>query len=181
MWETLIAVLVGVAIALLPQLLIECLKSNKENIRRKHELISRGRAKAYLITQILKRLAMYKVHKQYYARASKLIADVGGKEDAYKKHYEKGQEQRETELLLNNIISDYIQIATEYAVLRKNLDDFNRAFQNIFNYKHPKPSKFENCKTEQELVAELQEEETKMNESYMDFLGIIELIQGLMK
>lgn len=179
-WDTLTPLLIGAGLTIVTQLLIEFWKSNKETNQKKQELISRGRAKTYLIAQILKDLAMYKVHKQYYIRAYKLSTDTVDKEDSFKKHYEKGQEQRHTEAKLDECIAEYFQLVTEYIILVGKKDHFKEHFQQIFQYTHPKSSKFENCFTDQELIAGLEEEEKRLNEQYVTLRNIFESIQTAM-
>ena len=65
-WDILIPLLIGAGLTLGTQFAIEFWKTKKEKEQKRQELISKGRAKTYLIAQILKDLAMYKVHKQYY-------------------------------------------------------------------------------------------------------------------
>lgn len=180
-WDTLIPLLIGAGLTLLTQFFIELWKSSKEDKQKKQELISRGRAKTYLIAQILKDLAMYKVHKQYYIRAYKIAEDPSDQEDSYKKHYEKGQEQRVTESKLDDSIADYFQLVTEYIILTKKKDHFHDHFQSIFNYTHPKASTFENCNTENELVSVLESEEKRLNEEYVKLREVFESIQTSMK
>lgn len=177
MWTTLIPLLIGAALTLLTQLLIELYKTNKEKAAKKQELISKGRARMYLIAQILKDLSMYKVHKQYYLRGYAITTDAAEKEDSFKKHYEKGQEQRNTETRLDDNISEYFQIVSEYIIISKNKDDFQQLFDSIFHYTHPKSYKFADCNTEAELVKGLEKEELRLNEEYKKFFQIFETIQ----
>ncbi len=177
-WDTLIPLLIGAALTLIAQFSIEYWKTNKENENKKRELISKGRARTYLIAQVLKDLAMYKVHKQYYARASQIENDGN---DSFKKHYEKGQQQRETEVRLDDNIAEYFQIVTEYSIVTKNFDHFQQHFGDIFNYVHPKSSKFTDCDTEQKLVEGLKNEEAKLNSEYKKLIHIFEKIQSQMK
>lgn len=177
-WDTLIPLLIGAGLTLLAQFVIEYWKTDKEKEVKKRELISKGRARTYLIAQVLKDLAMYKVHKQYYARAAAIEADGS---DSFKKHYEKGQQQRETEVRLDDNIAEYFQLVTEYSIVTKNHDHFKQYFGEVFNYVHPKSSKFSDCNTEQELVAGLQNEETRLNSEYKTLIDLFEKIQSEMK
>ena len=186
LWGILIPLLIGAGLTLLTQFVLEHFRTTKEKVRRKQELISKGRAKTYLIAQILKDLAMYKVHKQYYYRAAKLLESTGpDPEEEIKstmnKHYEKGQEQRETESKLDDNIAEYFEMVTEYAILNGNIDEFNDQFQSIFNYEHPKSSKLTEFTDLNELVTGLQEEETRLQEEYKKLSGLFENIQTSMK
>ncbi|MBS7254865.1 hypothetical protein [Flavobacterium branchiicola] len=176
-WNIIGPLLIGSALTLVTQLLIDSWKNRKEKVINQQKLISRGRAKTYLIVQILKDLAMYKVHKQYYLRAYQ----IGNDEDDFKKHYEKGQQQRETETKLDDNIAEYFQIVTEYAILTKNIDHFQEHFQDIFNFHHAKSSKFTNCQTLTQLTAELETEEINLNNKYLKLIEILEKIQKAMK
>jgi len=147
--------------------------------------VSRGRAKTYLIAQILKDLAMYKVHKQYYYRAAELLEYTGPDpeekiESAMQKHYEKGQEQRETETKLDDNIAEYFELVTEYAIQTKNIDRFHEQFQKIFHYKHPKSSKFIDVQTFEDLVIELENEESRLCDEYKKLADEFEDIQSAM-
>lgn len=179
-WDTLTPLLIGAGFTLATQLLVELWKSHKDIKRKKQELISKGRAKTYLIAQILKDLAMYKGHKQYYIRASQISATKEQKDDSYKKHYEKGQEQRVTETKLDDSIAEYFQLVTEYTIITGNKDHFQEHFEKVFEYDHPKASKFQNCNTINELVDELGNEESRLNNEYAIFRRIFEDIQAAM-
>ncbi|MEI3802726.1 MULTISPECIES: hypothetical protein [unclassified Chitinophaga] len=179
-WDTIIPLLIGAGLALLTQFSIECWKSRRERKKEKQNLISKGWAKTYLISQILKDISMYKVHKQYYLRASILANETTEKEDSFKKHYEKGQEQRLAELRLDDNIAEYFQLVTEYTILTGNTDHFKSYFQSIFNYVHPKSSKFQQCNSEDELVKELNNEEERLNNKYEEFRSIFDTIQSEM-
>jgi hypothetical protein len=176
-WDILFPLLIGAGLTLGTQFAIELWKTDKEKKSKKHELISRGRAKTYLIIQLLKDLAMYKVHKQYYIRAFQIDND----EDSFKKHYEKGQQQRETEAKLDDTIADYFQLVTEYAILTKNHDHFQQHFEKIFHFVHPKSSKFTDYTTTTELVPALEKEEARLNEEYRKLTAIFETIQTSMR
>jgi hypothetical protein len=180
-WDTIIPLLIGAGLALLAQFSIEWWKSKKERKKEKQNLISKGRAKTYLISQILKDIAMYKVHKQYYLRASCLTNEAADKADSFKKHYDKGQEQRLAELRLDDNIAEYFQIIMEYTILTGNTDHFKSHFQRIFNYAHPKSSKFQKCNSVDELINELNSEEELLNNKYDEFRNIFETIQSEME
>jgi hypothetical protein len=180
MWDTLTPLLIGAGLTLLTQFLIEIWKSKKEKKLKIQELTSKAQAKVYLISQLIKDLAMYKTHKQYYYRAFTLEIDLKAKDDFYKKHYEKGQEQRMTEAKLDENIAEYFQLVTEYMIVAKNQDDFNDKFKKIFNYEHPKSSKFTDKNTITELVPALDIEEKRLNTEYKGFRSIFESIQQSM-
>ncbi|HMG82244.1 MAG TPA: hypothetical protein VK559_04345 [Ferruginibacter sp.] len=180
MWVTLIPLLIGAALTLIIQLLIEIYKSSKLRESKRQVLISKAKAKTYLIAQTLKDLAMYKVHKQYYIRSFQITKDPIEKEDSFKKQYEKGQEQRSTEMKLDDNIAEYFQIITEYIIVTKNKKNFQQFFDTIFHYQYPKSSKFDNCHTSEELIAELDIQERSLNEKYKVFLNSFESIQSLM-
>ncbi|HET9057466.1 MAG TPA: hypothetical protein VFN30_11540 [Chitinophagaceae bacterium] len=180
MWTTLIPLLIGAGLTLLSTFLIERWKTSKEKEVKKQQLVSRGRAKIYLLTQVLKDLAMYKVHKQYYLRASQLEQN-SDKEDSFKKHYEKGQEQRVAEAKLDDNIAEYFELVTEYSILTKNVDHFHQHFQDIFNFEHPKSTNFAGINSLNALVEGLKNEEKRLNEEYKKLTTILERIQTAMK
>ncbi|MFN8333487.1 MAG: hypothetical protein U0U09_00075 [Cyclobacteriaceae bacterium] len=178
MWTILGPLLIGAALTILTQLLIELYKARVEKKKKILQLISKGRAKTYLIAQLLKDLAMYKVHKQYYWRAYEVATEAGEKDDSMKKHYEKGQEQRMTESKLDENIADYFETVTEYSVLAGELHHFSDAFEKIYHYVHPKSSKLTECTTASELVAGLEQEEKRLNGEYKEFFRLFERIQN---
>lgn len=180
MWATLIPLLIGAGLTLLSTFLVEQWKTSKEKEVKKQQLVSRGRAKTYLLTQVLKDLAMYKVHKQYYLRASQLEQN-SDKEASFKKHYEKGQEQRVAEAKLDDNIAEYFELVTEYSILTKTVDHFHQHFQDIFNFEHPKSTNFADIKSLNDLVEGLKNEEKKLNEEYKKLTTILERIQTAMK
>lgn len=180
MWTTLIPLLIGAGLTLLSTFLVEQWKSSKEKEIKKQQLVSRGRAKTYLLTQVLKDLAMYKVHKQYYLRGSQLEQGAD-KDDSFKKHYEKGQEQRVAEAKLDDNIAEYFELVTEYSILTKNVEHFHQHFQDIFNFEHPKSTNFAAINSLNELVEGLKNEERRLNEEYKKMTTILERIQTAMK
>lgn len=176
-WNTLIPVLVGSFLTLIVQSILEKSRNKKEEEQRKRELISEGQAKIYLIAQILKDLAMYKVHKQYYIKAHK----INGSEDSFKKHYEKGQEQRKTEMKLDEKIAGYFKLVSEYDSLTNSEDITPKQLKKIFEYQHPVATKFEKCETLDDLVEELKQDEKRLNKEYERFFDIFQDIQSKMK
>lgn len=181
-WETLGVLLIGAALTFLAQWSIEGWKSRKDRKRLTRELISKGKAKVYLITQTLKELAMYKAHKQYYIKAFELSTNERDKADLYSKHYTKGQEQRQTETKLSELISDYFQIVTEYKVItNQDKNKFENFFDQIINFQHPKPLKYEEVSSTKELVEKLTNEENRLNTEFDKLKIVFDKIQNLMK
>jgi hypothetical protein len=180
-WETLVPLLIGAALTFLAQWSIEWWKSRKDRKIFIRGLISKGKSKVYLISQILRELAMYKAHKQYYISAIDLSHKEEDIDDFYKKHYEKGQEQRQTETKLSEHISDYFQIITEYVVITKQVDKFENYFEQITNFKHPKPLRFEGVSNSKELEEKLTIEENRLNSEFDILRTIFNEIQNSMK
>ena len=177
-WDILIPFLIGAGLTLFTQFSIELWKFWKERNQKKQELISKGLAKMYVILQAIRHLAMYKNHKQYYYRAHEMnTADI----DSFNKHYDKGQEQRDTEIRLAENIAEYFQLATEYAILTKSKNYFQKEFETVIYYKHPQASNFKDCTTEAELDEKRRTDEARLNEEYKKFFAIFEGIQKLMK
>lgn len=180
MWNTLIPLLIGAGLTLFSQYFIEEWKQRREIKTLKRDLISKGKAKTYIIWETLKILAMYQVHKNYYYRAHEMTNNGKKKEedtDSYKKHYEKGQERRQTKLELDKNISEYFEIVTKYALLTQN-NELAKSFEDILNYKYPKAKKFSNCNSEEELIIEASAEEQKLVKAYKDFYKLFEDIQN---
>ncbi|PXY44292.1 hypothetical protein [Flavobacterium hydrophilum] len=182
-WNVLIPLLIGAGLTLLTQFLIELWKSKKESKLKKQELISKAKAKTYLIAQIIKDLAMFKTQKQYYIRAYRLAKqrnDTEEYKDNYQKHYDKANNLRSVETKLDESIAEYIQIVSEYIILTKSKENFEEYFQFLFNYNHPKALKFENCNNEDELIAEHSIEEKRLNGEYLNLNQALHNIQDLM-
>lgn len=176
----LIPLLIGSVLTLFTTIFLEHMKIKKENNIRKRQLISGCRARTYLITQILRELAMYKVHKQYYRRASQLEQSPD-KEDSFKKHYKKGQEQRMTETKLAENVANYFELVSEYSILTKNVDRFYEHFEKIYHFEHPKSTNFAIINSLDELEKGLETEEKRLNEKYKEFTSILEAIQKEMR
>ena len=183
-WNVLIPLLIGAGLTLLTQFLIEFWKSKKQNKLKKQELISKGKAKTFLLAQIIKDIAMYKTQKQYYVRAYRLAKKENKEEDYldnYQKHYDKANGQRAVEVKLDETIAEYIQIVSEFIILTNSKENFDLYFQSLYEYQHPKASRFENCNTEEELIAEHSVEEARLNTQYSSLNEIFQKIQNLMK
>jgi len=180
MWSTLIPLLIGAVLTLAVQILIEVYKTWKGNKKDKQALISRGRAKTYLIAQILKDLALYMAHKEFYNRYESLDHNPIHKADCNKKRYEKGQEQRLARAKLDENIAEYFQIVTEYAILMHRVQCFDDLFKKIYSYKHPTVPDFNKYSTLQELQKATYEAEDKLNAEYQIFNNSFESIQELM-
>ena len=180
-WDTVIGILIGATLTFLAQWSIEAWKSRKERKSLTRELISKGKAKVYLISQTLKELAMYKAHRSYYVSAIELGGTKAEVDDFYNKHYEKGQEQRQTETKLSELISDYFQIVTEYQVITKQDNKFENYFDRIISFDHPKARKFQNVKNAGDLESKLNEEESRLNTEFDKLKFIFNSIQKLME
>lgn len=174
-------IVVGALLSMVIQIVIESCKTKKEKETRRIELIAKGRAKIYLIAQIISDLAMYKVHKQYYARLSDIATDTNERDKYYERHYEKGEQQRATEVKFDENVAEYFQLVTEYSVMSKNQDSFNKYFNNIYEYVHPKSKKFEDVNDCRVLMDALMYEEKKLISDYKILLKLFELIQNEMK
>lgn len=184
MWDVLIPLLIGAGLTLLTQFLIELWKSNKDSKNKKQELISKAKAKTYLIAQIIKDLAMFKTQKQYYIRAYKLAKQRNETEeykDSFQKHYDKANDQRTVEGKLDENIAEYFQILTEYINITKSKENFEPLFHAIFNYDHPKASKFEDCNNDAELVTQHSVVEARLNSEYSTLNQLFLDTQNLMK
>jgi hypothetical protein len=180
-WDTLIGILIGATLTFLAQWSIELWKSRKDRKRLKRELISKGKAKVYLISQTLKELAMYKAHKQYYLSAIELSQKKEEIDDFYNKHYQKGQEQRQTEIKLSEHISDFFQIVAEYQVITRKGNKFENYLDRIIQYEHPKPLEFDKVSNPKELEEKHSAEEKRLNLEFDNLRTIFNDIQILMK
>lgn len=179
-WRILIPLLIGAALTFLAQWSIERLRSSKERNLKKEELISKGKAKEYLISQILKELAMYKALKQYYAAAMSLSIMKEDVNDAHRKHYEKGQELRVTESKLTEAIAEYFQIISEYEIITKRRDCFKNYLDEIVAFKHPKSYEYDGFSNSHDLKSFHDKEENRLNGEYNKLRNILSQIQRLM-
>lgn len=151
----LIGLIIGAILTLGTQRILEGWKSKKERQRRMLSLISKGEAKVYLISQILKEISMYKAHKQYYLLSMRIPGiTTPSIERSHEKHYEKGQEQRQTETKLSEQIAEYFEIVNEFQLIEKQPGFFKSLFQKFINRFKSKDafSLFENKKGEFDLL-----------------------------
>jgi hypothetical protein len=65
--------------------------------------------------------------------------------------------------------------------LTKNKDHFNKHFQGIFNFEHPKSSNFADIESLDKLVNRLKQEEKRLNDEYKKLSEILEEIQVSMR
>ena len=172
-WKTLIPLIIGAVLTLLIQFLLERNKTKRETRSKKIQLLAKARAKTYLISQILKDLSMYKAHKQYYRRGAELsvTSDKTDSDDSWKKHYEKGQEARETEGELDIAISEFIEIIYEYLATVKATKKYETEFNLVYEFKHPISSKFNECNNSSDLVTALGKEEIRLYGEYQKLIG----------
>jgi len=179
-WKTLLPLLIGAFLTLSIQLALDLRKEQKDNKLKIKALISKANGYNYLINQVLKDLAMYKVHKQYYRRASIIDKTKKDRKDSFKKHYVKGEQQRKTEAHLDQKISEYLEIVTEYAILKDNLEEFENDFNNVRQFSHPISSKFESVKKPDKLEGELKKEEKRLREEFEKLFEYFSAIQTKM-
>lgn len=175
-WDTMIPLLVGALITISVQLILSYITSSKEKSKRQEYLVSASKAKIYLISQILKDLAMYKVHKQYYLRAYQIDKSD---EDAFNKHYEKGQEARSTKAKLDVVITEFLEMISEALDSKKKLKESESNFNKVFDYEHPKSSNFKEINSGELLPDALKKEEQRLNKEYEKFKELFDNLHSL--
>ena len=179
-WDVMIPLLIGAALTLITQYVIFLIGNRKERDIIKFQLISKAKGKVFLIAQIIKDLAMHKVHKKYFYRAHELKLAY---DEPYKRHYEKGDEQRTTESKLDEELTKYFEIVSEY-ISRfriKSKKEFDELFTRISNYVHPVSSALKDCKNKEELIKGLKNEEARLNTEYKELNSLIISLQELMR
>ncbi|GAB5527402.1 MAG: hypothetical protein Roseis2KO_52740 [Roseivirga sp.] len=132
----------------------------------------------FLIKTILKDLSMYKVHKQYYLRAADLLEFTGPdpEEDiksSMRKHYEKGQEARQTEEKLDHALQALFKTMFQLSRLKNKTLDKDLMSQ-LVDFEHPKSDKFKEIASLDELPKALEREEKRMIDDYSVFNNLVE-------
>ncbi len=171
--KDIVFLIIGSGLTLIIQFLLSLMQSSKETDQKRKELIAQSYAKKYLIFQLLKDLVMYKVHKEYYFRAYKLNGDV----EDHKKHYEKGQEQRDLEYKIDIEIAQYLEVITALNIILKEPSKTNEYIKILDNYEHPKASNFVNILDVETLQEALIIEEKRINSGYDELRKILSNFQ----
>lgn len=153
-------------------------KNKRENQLLILELEASIFSQKFLISNILKDLSMYKVHKQYYYRAAELLETTGPDPEeeiksAMKKHYEKGQEARQTEEKLDHALESIFKTVFQLSNLKKQplKKDLMRQ---IVEFSHPKSDKFKTIESSDELPIALEKEEHRLIKEYSSLNAMIE-------
>ena len=114
----LIAATIGALAALSSQLLIFILTRRKEKENLKKELIAEERRISYLLSEYYKELVMFKVHKQYYYKASELLMQNSLEEEKqYLKSTASNQKAIEALTKIRVTMSEYIKTLTHFTNL----------------------------------------------------------------
>ena len=169
-----LTVALGAGLTLLIQWAIEGKKNRRSDEVSKRQLISKAKAKIFLISRLLNTLAMYRVHKQYYRRTAELTQDKKDAEGDWEKHYEKGQETRETEAKFDTAISEFIEIVMEYMQLSKSKNDIEPEVKTIYDYSFEKASDFNQCKTISECITTNRQDEIRLRDEYKKYLKVLD-------
>jgi hypothetical protein len=164
----------GAGLTLLIQWTIERKRNKRSDEVSKRQLISKAKAKTFLVSRLLNTLAMYRVHKQYYRRVAELEQDKEECKSAWDKHYAKGQETRETESKFDSAIAEYIEIVIEYMQLSRSKNDIEQELKVIYDYAFEKASDFNQCKTITECVFENRKDEVRLRDVYKKYLTVLD-------
>ncbi len=160
----------GAGLTLLIQWLIEGKKNRRADEVIKRQLLAKAKAKIFFISRLLSSLAMYRVHKQYYYRLAEVITEKEKSDLCWNRHYEKGQETRETESKFYSANSEYIEVIIEYLHLSESKKDIEPELKIINEYNFEKASNFEECKSTSECVAEMRIDEDRLRIEYKKYL-----------
>jgi len=110
-----IAIVVGAAISLIPQIIMYIVTNWREKKRKLKELVSEASSQSYLLTEYYKELVMHKVHKQYWLKCSDFPP---GDKESHARHFESSEKVRETEDKIRVKMSEYIRAIRLFEALQ---------------------------------------------------------------
>jgi hypothetical protein len=162
-----IAALIGVLAALIPQIFIFMLNRNKDKNNLINEIIADERRLSLLLSEYYKELVMHKVHKKYWYRTSEIHnRDAEDSKDSHNRHFLSNQRSFKTMEKIRITMSDYFKIVTKYIILTKKDNIIAQTLQDIRTFTPRKASDFNNIKNYDELFIEAANEETNLNLVY---------------
>lgn len=184
-WKTLFSLFVGSILTLLSQYCFDKRKEKKEKREKKDLLSSKIGKNVFLIGGTINTLAMYKVHKQYYKRAFQ-IEDASNDpeqkkhaDDSFNKHYEKGQEQRNIEQKLDELIAELYELSMHYCYSfnKKEKDTITRNFEVLMAHYHTKSSTFEDINDLSLLAEKAIKEEKELKKRYQELNALVKEVE----
>ena len=180
-WDTLIPLLIGALLALIPQIIFWYLNKSKERSKLKLEIKADLNRLEHLLCDHYRELAMHKAHKPYwYAQFERSEREEN--EDETKKfysfHIESGNKVRATEIKISSTFSEFYG----FVIKLQHLTDFDEKIKESVNeyyeFKPTKPNSIDS--TLEDLPAEENKEEQRIRENYKGFTNPIKNIVELL-
>lgn len=180
-WDTLIPLLIGALLALIPQIIFWFLNKSKEKSKQKLEIQADLNRLEHLLCDHYRELAMYKAHKPYWYAQFERSEREGNDEETekfYALHIESGNKVRATEIKISSTFSEFYGLAIKLQLLTV-FDEKIKGFINeYYEFKPTKPNTIDS--TKDNLPAEEIIEEKRLLDNYVGFTNPIKIIVELL-
>lgn len=182
-WDTLIPLLIGALLAIVPQIIFWFLNKSKEKSKLKLEIKADLNRLEHLLCDHYRELAMHKAHKPYwYAQFERSEREKNEEETKkfYSFHIESGNKVRATEIKISSTFSEFYGLVIKL----QHLTGFDKKIKNLISeyneFKPIKPNSIDS--TIDNLPAEENKEENRLRENYKGFTKPIkEIVKKLNK
>ncbi len=180
-WDTLIPLLIGALLALIPQIIFWFLNKVKEKSKQKLEIQANLNRLEHLLCDHYRELAMHKAHKPYwYAQFERSEREDNEEETKkfYAFHIESGNKVRATEIKISNTFSEFYGLVIKFQHLTDFDDKIKGLINEYYEFQPTKPNSIDS--TRDDLPKEENIEEKRLRENYVGFTNpvkeIVELI-----
>lgn len=177
MWDTLIPLLIGAFLALIPQILFWFLNKWKEKAKIKLDIKADLNRLEHLLCDHYRELAMHKAHKPYwYAQFERSKREENEEETKkfYIFHIESGNKVRETEIKISSTFSEFYGQVIKLQHLTDFDSNIKELIEEYYQFKPVKPNSINS--TISNLPAEENMEERRLLKNYQGFTKPIKKI-----
>lgn len=176
-WDTLIPLLIGALLALIPQIIFWFLNNSKEKSKLKLEIKANLNRLEHLLRDHYRELAMYKAHKTYWYAQFESSEKEKNEEETnkfYALHIESGNKVRATEVKISSTFSEFYGFVIKLQHLTNFDDKIKDLINEYYEFKPTKPNSIDS--TIYSLPAEENKEEKRLLENYKGFTNPIEKV-----
>lgn len=178
----LLASLIGATAAIIPQIIMHLLDSNKSKKQKIRNIVGEERRLAFLLEEYYKELVMFKTHKQYWYKASTLSEfNESERDHSHKTHLEKNMKSFETMEKIRLAMADYIKNITVYLKLVGKNSEITETIESIKKFKPRKASEYDGIENSADLFKAQDEDEDNLNEEYKFYANSFDKIYELIK
>ncbi len=179
-WDTLIPLLIGALVALIPQFIFWFLNKSKEKSKLKLEIKTDLNRLGHLLCDHYRELAMHKAHKPYWYAQYERSKREKKEEEAkkfYDYHIESGNRVRATEIKISSTFSEFYSLTIKLQHLTSFENKIKDFINEYYEFEPTKPNLIDS--TKDSLPAEENKEEKRLLKNYEGFTRPIKNIVEL--